>query len=308
MLSTQPLVTLNSFPRSSQPRYNPEEVLIEHYPFVVLDRPLTTNSSKIRIAIKLDEVPDPPRIFAAKLIWKYPLTETGWQNIKRGIGIHKYLSSIFDGVVRLEEVIEDDRCFYLIMEALDGDLVSLLEHKRTALTEEEAREIFKQTVHIVEFMHGKDIVHRDLKLDNLMIMWDSLEKKRKVVNVKLSDFDLADYEKEGNPLYIACGSPPYAAPELTELSPVYDGKKTDVWAIGVLLYVLVCGCFPWYGNDMCTLFQKIQKDPVNLPPHLSQELKDLLSQLLHKDPAERITIPNILNHSWYKSSNVSDVN
>jgi len=287
--------------------YNPEEVLIERYPFVVLNRNLTQNSSKIRIALKLDV--SEARYYAVKQIWKHPLNENQWQNLKRGIGIHQYLSSVFgDGVVRLEEVIEDDRYLYLIMEALDGDLVSLLEHKRTALNEEEAREIFKQTVHIVEFLHAKDIVHRDLKLDNLMINWDSPVMKRKVVNVKLSDFDMADYEKDGDSLDIACGSPPYAAPELTELNPVYDGKKTDVWAVGILLYVLVCGSFPWYDSDLCILFQKIKKDPLNLPSHLSPELKDLLSQLLNKDPCNRITIPNILNHNWYKYSNLSDVN
>jgi len=134
-----------------------------------------------------------------------------------------------------------------------------------------------------------------------MISWDS-PKKNKLVNVKLSDFDFAEYEKEGSPLYVACGSPPYAAPEITEENPIYDGKKTDVWAIGVLLYVLVCGCFPWYDGDMLVLFKKIRKDGVILPGHLSEDLKDLLSKLLEKDPIHRITVSNILKHSWFLSS------
>jgi len=187
------------------------------------------------------------------------------------------------------------------MEALDGDLVTLLEHKRTALLEEEAREIFKQTTQIVNFLHSNDIVHRDLKLDNLMISWDSPTKMNKVALVKLSDFDFADYEKDGAPLYVPCGSPPYAAPELTEINPIYDGRKTDVWSIGVLLYVLVCGKFPWYDMDMLILFHMIQKEPLILPTHLSDNLKDLLSKLLDKDPLHRITIPNIINHAWYRS-------
>jgi serine/threonine protein kinase len=290
----------------SSPYYSPEEVLLHRHPWVILNRSL--NETKIRVAFNLD-LPDPPRSYAVKQIWKYPLNENQWQNLKRGIGIHQYLSGEYgNGVVRLEEVIEDDCYLYLVMEALDGDLVSMLEHKRTALVEEDAREIFKQTVNIVEFMHGKNIVHRDLKLDNMMICWDSPVKKSKVVNVKLGDFDMADYEKDGESFEVACGSPPYAAPELTELNPVYDGKKADIWAVGVLLYVLVCGCFPWQDSDLYTLFQKIKKDPLHLPSHLSPEVKDLLSQLLNKDPSNRITIPNILNHSWYKYSNLSDVN
>jgi serine/threonine protein kinase len=291
--------------------YNPEEVLIERYPFVVLNRNLNGNtyspSSKIRIALKFDDPQDlphtsfnhPPKSYAVKLIWKYSLSDLQSNNLTRGIGIHKYLSSIFDGVVRLVEVIEDERCFYLIMDALDGDLVTVLEHKRTALLEEEAREIFKQTIHIVNFLHTNDIVHRDLKLDNLMISWDSPTKKNKVEKVRLGDFDFADYEKDGSLRSIACGSPPYAAPELTDINPIYNGKKTDVWSIGVLLYVLVCGKFPWYDPDMMILFQKIKKEPLTLPSHLSSELKDLLSKLLDKDPYHRITIPNIINHSWF---------
>jgi serine/threonine protein kinase len=288
--------------------YYPEEVLIERYPFVVLNRNLSSSSgaSKILIALKLDDDPAAGRggknkLYAVKVIWKCTLSDLQTHNLIRGIAIHKKLSLVFDGVVRLLEVIEDERCFYLIMEALDGDLVTLLEHKRTALLEEEAREIFKQTTQIVNFLHSNDIVHRDLKLDNLMISWDSPTKMNKVALVKLSDFDFADYEKDGAPLYVPCGSPPYAAPELTEINPIYDGRKTDVWSIGVLLYVLVCGKFPWYDLDMLILFQKIQKEPLVLPVHLSDSLKDLLSKLLDKDPLHRITIPNIINHPWYRS-------
>jgi serine/threonine protein kinase len=284
--------------------YYPEEVLIERYPFVVLNRHLSScpNHSKILLALKLDDNPTSRGFYAVKIIWKCSLTELGGHNLIRGIGIHKKVSAVgFNGVVRLLEVIEDERCFYLIMEALDGDLVSLLEQKRTALLEEEAREIFQQTIGIVNFLHSNDIVHRDLKLDNLMIAWDSPTKKSKVVQVKVGDFDFADYEKEGAPLYLPCGSPPYAAPELTEINPIYDGRKTDLWSTGVLLYVLVCGKFPWYDTDMLVLFQKIQKEPLVLPAHLSDNLKDLLSKLLDKDPLRRITIPNIINHAWYRS-------
>jgi len=285
--------------------YYPDEVLIERYPFVVLNRNLNScpASSKIRIALKLDDPDDLPhyKIYAVKIIWKCSLSDLQSVNLIRGIAIQKELSSVFDGVVRLIEVIEDERCFYLIMEALDGDLVTVLEHKRTALLEEEAREIFKQTIHIVNFLHTNEIVHRDLKLDNFMVSWDSQSKKNKVVNVKLSDFDFADYEKDGTPLYVACGSPPYAAPELTVTNPIYDGKKTDVWSIGVLLYVLVCGKFPWYDPDMINLFQKIRKEPLCLPSHLSTDLKDLLSKLLDKDPIHRITVSNIFKHSWFTS-------
>jgi len=289
--------------------YNKEEVLIERYPFVVLDRNLSGSpSSKILLAIKLDDVDhDPPdhdfhipkKIYAVKKILKWSLSDLQWNNITRGISIHRYLSSVYPGVVQLHDVIEDERYFYLIMEALDGDLVTLLEHKRTTLTEDEARDIFKQTVLIVQFLHSKDIVHRDLKLDNLMIYWDSPEKKNKVVTVKLSDFDLADYEKEGNKFLLSCGTPPYAAPELCEIDPIYNGKKSDIWSLGILLFVLVCGSFPWYDLDICSLFNKIKSDPLKLPAHLSPDLGDLLSKILEKDPKRRITIPDIMNHAWF---------
>jgi len=274
--------------------YSKEEVLLYSHPWVILDRDLHPHiASKIRVALHLTE----KKYYATKRLIKCMLNNLQWDNLHRGITIHKYLSSFQNsGVVQLFDVIEDSRCFYLIMEALDGDLITLIE-KRLRLDEEEAKMIFKKAVDIVHFIHSHDIAHRDLKPDNFLFCWDPSDYEGKVMEVKLTDFNLANHLKD-EPFHVPCGSPAYTAPEVCTVNPHYKGRQTDIWSIGVLLYLLVCGSFPWYDQDMITLFDKIRYEPLLLPSYLSSDVKDLLNKLLTKDPDQRITIPQIQAHPW----------
>jgi len=151
----------------------------------------------------------------------------------------------------------------------------------------------------VGFIHERDIVHRDLKPDNFLFSWDPKDVNQ-ILELKLTDFDLSDYIKN-DPFNLPCGSPAYAAPEVCIMNPIYHGRKTDVWSIGILLHLLVCGAFPWFDQDMLKLFEMIRFEPLDLPLYLSYEVKDLLQKILTKNPEERITLPQISSHSWLSS-------
>jgi len=142
----------------------------------------------------------------------------------------------------------------------------------------------------------------DLKLDNFLIRWG--KDHDDVREIKLTDFDYSVFCPQNELFTVSCGSPAYAAPELCIMDPVYNGRDADVWSIGILLYILVCGNFPWYDGDMLKLFRMIRNDPLQLPSHLSPEVKDLLQKILNKNPNDRFSISQILSHSWLCSQTI----
>uniref|UniRef100_A0A6B2LH29 Protein kinase domain-containing protein n=1 Tax=Arcella intermedia TaxID=1963864 RepID=A0A6B2LH29_9EUKA len=183
------------------------------------------------------------------------------------------------------------------MERLDGDLVNLLQRRAAKrLDEREARGVFKMAVDIVAFLHSEGIVHRDLKLENFLVEWEG-EGRAGVKDLKLTDFDSSDYTLR-EPFEYSCGSPPYSAPELCTTNPHFSGRIADIWSLGVMLYVLVCGTFPWHHPSLLTLFDMIRTRDLDLPPHLSPDLQHLLQNILQKAPSKRFTLQQILNHDW----------
>lgn len=132
--------------------------------------------------------------------------------------------------------------------------------RKKRLSEREARSIFKQIIAAVHYCHSNRIVHRDLKVENLLL--DSAWK------IKLADFGFASHFKTGELLDIFCGSPPYCAPELY-LAKLYDGTKVDIWSLGVILYVLVCGYLPFEANNFSILRSQIINGSYKLPFFLS---------------------------------------
>ena len=144
----------------------------------------------------------------AKRIIKWKLTQRGHENYCRGLEIHKRLNSLnHEGIVDLVATFEDNEAFYLIMEKLDADLITLVERRRR-VPEPEARAVFKKVVNIVSFIHKNNVSHRDLKPDNFLINF--CKTGQCVVNVKLTDFELAADLSDKKEFSIFCGSHAYA--------------------------------------------------------------------------------------------------
>ncbi|KAK4395936.1 SNF1-related protein kinase catalytic subunit alpha KIN10, partial [Sesamum angolense] len=143
----------------------------------------------------------------------------------------------------------------------------------------------------VEYCHRNLIVHRDLKAENLL-----LDSKG---NVKLADFGLSNIMRDGHFLKTSCGSLNYAAPEILR-GALYAGPEVDIWSCGVILYTLLCGAFPFDDPNIPNLFNKIKSGVYTLPRHLPPGTCDLISRMLLVDPMERITIPEIRMHPWFR--------
>ncbi len=165
-------------------------------------------------------------------------------------------------------------------------------------SERDARIIFKQLLEAVKYMHDKQIVHRDLKLENML-----LAKPNDINTIKIADFGLA--KKYGHAaLSTICGTPQYVAPEVIKggSTPYTYGKECDLWSCGVILFILLGGYPPFYDESEPRLFRKIREgkpdfdDPVW--NEVSDEAKDLLDKLLNVDPKKRLTVEKIINHPW----------
>lgn len=159
-------------------------------------------------------------------------------------------------IVDVKDVLEDEHRILIIMENLTGgELFDYISNKGS-LEEKEARRIFHQIVLAIHHCHEKQVVHRDLKPENILL--DS-EK-----NVRVADFGFGNHWHKDRHLTTYCGSPFYAAPEMVSGTP-YIGPETDVWSLGVILYVLVCGRLPFDAGDLPQLFAQIKRGSYQKP-------------------------------------------
>ncbi|CAO1634186.1 unnamed protein product [Parajaminaea phylloscopi] len=202
-------------------------------------------------------------------------------------------------IVRLYEVIESDRFIGIVLEyASGGELFDhILAHKY--LKERDACRLFAQLISGVNYLHDKKIVHRDLKLENLL-----LDRNR---NVIITDFGFAnDFgERRDDLMATSCGSPCYAAPELVVQDGLYAGSAVDVWSCGVILYAMLAGYLPFdddpanpEGDNINLLYKYIMATPLSFPEYIAAEPRDLLSRMLVPDPQRRIDLQGVMAHSW----------
>ena len=175
-------------------------------------------------------------------------------------------------VVKLYEVIETEKQVFLSMEYVGGGslhgYLKAQPHRR--LPEEEARRLFVQVLSGIHYCHSKCITHRDIKLENLL-----LDEKG---NIKIIDFGFSTCIPNDRKIKIFCGTPSYMAPEIVSKKE-YAGPPADIWALGVLLYALLCGCFPYRGANDKELYKKICTADCNYPDHLSVGVKTLLKRI-----------------------------
>lgn len=187
------------------------------------------------------------------------------------------------------EVFEDEEFFYIVMERpIKGDLFNYISSKRR-LSLKEATFMFYQIVNSLSFMHKCGVTHRDLKPENIMLSEDMI--------IKLGDFGLSSYYTEGVKLKTTCGSPMYSSPEMLR-GRKYDPIPVDIWGLGIILYVMICGLLPFEDQREDKLFGKISRCEVNYPYFCNQNCKALIKRILVYDPKKRMTLDEI------KASNV----
>ncbi|KXS17798.1 Pkinase-domain-containing protein, partial [Gonapodya prolifera JEL478] len=183
----------------------------------------------------------------------------------------------------------DAQNYYLFFEYVDGAqlLDFIIGHGK--LREKQARRFVRMIISGLDYCHRNSIVHRDLKIENILVDRNG--------DVKLIDFGLANLYDPDSLLRTFCGSLYFAAPELLCAKP-YVGPEVDIWSLGVVLYVLVCGKVPFDDPDMAKLHSKIRAGDIEYPSFLSSDCISLLSRLLVVDPLQRARLNDIRYHSW----------
>ncbi|KAJ3185440.1 hypothetical protein HDU87_000061 [Geranomyces variabilis] len=195
-------------------------------------------------------------------------------------------------IVQLIEVMETKRELHLVLEYASGGEVLdyIVAHQR--LKEPEARKFFHEVVSALKYCHERNIVHRDLKAENLLLDSD--------MHIKISDFGLSNIFDKRKQLTTCCGSPVYSAPELIE-GRKYVGPEIDSWSLGVNLYAMVVGDLPFAEKELKKLYERILSGKYQVPDYVSPECRDLISKLLVLNPAKRYTSAQVLEHPWMLS-------
>ncbi|KAJ8396410.1 hypothetical protein AAFF_G00019870 [Aldrovandia affinis] len=224
---------------------------------------------------------------AIKIIDKTRLNSSNLEKIYREVQIMKLLNH--PHIIKLYQVMETKDMLYIVTEyAKNGEMFDYLT-SNGRMSEGEARKKFWQILMAVDYCHRHHIVHRDLKTENLLLDAN--------MNIKLADFGFGNFYNSGEPLSTWCGSPPYAAPEVFE-GKEYEGPQLDIWSLGVVLYVLVCGSLPFDGASLPALRQRVTEGRFRIPFFMSQDCENLIRKMLVVDPAKRITIAQIKQHRW----------
>ncbi|XP_069601512.1 testis-specific serine/threonine-protein kinase 1-like [Ranitomeya imitator] len=183
---------------------------------------------------------------------------------------------------------------YIVMElGAQGDLLEFIKN-RGPMPEDVARKLFHQLASAVKYCHDLDIVHRDLKCENILL--------DKEFNIKLSDFGFARRIDDNHKPVLSktfCGSAAYAAPEVLQGIP-YEPKVYDIWSLGVILFIMVAGSMPYDDSNIKKMLRVQKEQHINFPSskHFSSECKDIIYRMLQPNVRQRITVDEILNHKW----------
>ncbi|XP_034490114.1 phosphorylase b kinase gamma catalytic chain, skeletal muscle/heart isoform isoform X3 [Drosophila innubila] len=243
--------------------------------------------------------------FAAKIIDLGATTESGETNPYHMLEATRQEISILRQVmghpyiIDLQDVFESDAFVFLVFELCPkGELFDYLTSVVT-LSEKKTRTIMRQIFEGVEYIHAKSIVHRDLKPENIL-----LDENH---NVKITDFGFARQLLDGEKLTDLCGTPGYLAPEtlkcnMFEGSPGYS-QEVDIWACGVIMFTLLVGCPPFWHRKQMVMLRNIMEGKYSFTSpewaDISEDPKDLIRKCLVVDPAQRITVKEVLRHPFF---------
>jgi len=231
---------------------------------------------------------------AIKLLEKKKITEKkDLERIFREMSIVKNLNH--PNIIKTYEIFENEKYYYIIMDYCKGGELFDYIVKKGRLNEEETSFFFYQIINGLEYIHSKNIVHRDLKPENLLL---TDKNKLKIIDFGLSNYFNLNKENKTKLLKTPCGSPCYAAPEMVSGNK-YNGFKTDIWAIGIVLYAMIVGYLPFEDSDNDILFQKILDCDIEFPEFLNELSIDIIKKILNSNCDERYTISDIKRHQFY---------
>lgn len=200
-------------------------------------------------------------------------------------------------VHHVEEVIQGQTQAYVIFPTTHGDMHSFVRRKRK-LREREAAPLFRQMVQAVAHCHSNGVVLRDLKLRKFVF---KNEERTEVALDGVEDAYILDPPYDDR-LTDKHGCPAYVSPEILRTSNSYSGRAADVWSLGVILYTMLVGRYPFHDTDPAALFTKIRSGHYNMPESLSTQAKSIIHSLMRVDPNERLGAEEVLDHPWFRSA------
>ncbi|GER41825.1 calcium-dependent protein kinase [Striga asiatica] len=232
--------------------------------------------------------------FACKSIAKRRLlTQEDVQGVRREIQIMRHLAENRD-VISIMGAYEDSVAVYVVMELCRGGELFERILKHDFYSEEKAAELTRKIVGVIEKCHSLGVMHRDLKPENFLFVDDDEDS-----DLKLIDFGLSVFFKQGKKFSEVVGSPHYIAPEVL---CNYYGPEADIWSAGVIVYILLCGVLPFWGDSDQEIFGKVLNGDIDFLsdpwPNISECAKDLVKKMLVRNPKRRITAQQILRHPW----------
>ncbi|XP_012141377.1 calcium/calmodulin-dependent protein kinase I isoform X1 [Megachile rotundata] len=254
--------------------------------------------SEVRLAESKEK---PGQMFAVKIIDKKALKGKE-DSLENEIRVLRRLTH--PNIVQLLETFEDKHKVYLVMELVTGGELFDRIVEKGSYTEKDASGLIRQVLEAVDYMHDQGVVHRDLKPENLLYYSPDEDSK-----IMISDFGLSKMEDSGI-MATACGTPGYVAPEVLAQKPY--GKAVDVWSIGVISYILLCGYPPFYDENDVNLFAQILKGEFEFDsPYwddISDSAKDFIHKLMCVNVEERFTCKQALAHPWISGNAASNKN
>lgn len=264
---------------------------IDHF---ILDKTLGTGGfGKVKLAIhEYTGSKVAIKIINKKLIKSQKMSN----KIQREIRLMKYFNH--PNMIKLYQVLDTAQNIFVVMEYVPGgELYDLVKDSR-GFQENVCRKYFRQIIDGVEYCHQNLVCHRDLKLENILV-----DEKGQI---KICDFGLSNFMKDGQFLKTSCGSLFYAAPEIL-LAQNYTGSEVDIWSCGVILYAMLTGSLPFQDADKSVVVESIVNGTYSPPENVSLEARDLVMKMLRVNPVQRITIPEIKRHPWFMSNDQSSL-
>lgn len=226
------------------------------------------------------------------------------EDVRREVKILDTLSG-HENVVQFYASFEDDDLVYIVMELCEGGelLDRILSKKDSRYSEKDAAGIVRQMLRVAARCHLHGVVHRDMKPENFLF-----KSQKEDSILKATDFGLSDYIKPGKRFHDVVGSAYYVAPEVLKRK---SGPESDVWSIGVITYILLCGRRPFWDKTEAGIFNEVLKRKPDFRekpwPTISASAKDFVKKLLVKDPRTRLTAAQALSHPWVRvGGNASD--